>query len=962
MKARTIGLIYVLFTLSGFAGLIYESLWSRYLKLLLGHSSYGQILTLIIFMGGLGVGSFLGGRWASRLKQPLLLYAGAEALIGIGALGYHSLFLASQQGLFQLLGLLKLTGPAALICKTLVATLITAPWAIALGITFPALAIALLKLSQDSGRNTLPWLYFSNSLGGAAGILSASYWLVPTFGTPGTLILAGFVNLLLAAVFYLLARSESAQNSVSESPVPPLPALSSRQLLILLLSVSLLTGLSSFLYEIAWIRLLSLIIGSSTHSFDLMVAAFISGLAFGGLFARRLHQSLKHPIAILAGVHLLMGLSAALSLHLYEALFLLINASHLVFQPNAEAYPIYAVFKYGLCLLLMFPASFLAGTTLPLLTWTLIRTQGDDHSHVGSVYGWNTVGAILGASVGGLVLMPVLQLKWTLLSGALVDLGLGLILLAVLGPGLVPLVLTSAVCGLVMLPSLLLQFNGFTLSSGRFRNYHQDTSVSEADEVTIKDGRTATISFHNHAGRLTIKTNGKPDATVDLNPLPGQNTDEVTQISLAMYPINLMSKPYRAAMIGLGSGMTAHTLLGDPLLQQLEIIEIEPVMAELAKGFQPLNERVYHNPKVRMIFDDAKSYFFAQQQQYELIVSEPSNPWVSGVASLFSAEFYDYIRQFLTPTGVLVQWMHTYEFNDQLFLSILKALQDHFSEVAIYGTPSVIRGKLGFSDVVILASQQPIRVGGADRDLGPLVADLARIRAVPADYQGTYLLVSGKTLQPLLELINPNSDFFPLVDNGAEQAFYTKQHVQIFDWLYNSPMYYQSLFEAEFAQSLKQRLQARIDNGELSQALGQLGQLLTAPAHLSESERISETFFALVQNFYPVLSFKEPVFKRYLAYLSQGNLQAEALQFKMLESIKLGKEAEVARLTEEIISELPPPFVQLSVIRAMAIHALQQGKREQFARLVQHLALPHPKITEMEKRYLQALSKPQDQP
>ncbi|MEZ0373661.1 MAG: spermine synthase [Candidatus Sericytochromatia bacterium] len=950
-------MIYVLFTLSGFAGLIYESIWSRYLKLLLGHASYGQILTLIIFMGGLGAGSFIGGRWASRMKQPLLLYAGAEALIGLGALLFHGLFLGCQQALFQLLAASKLTGLAALALKTLAAALITLPWAIALGITFPALAIGLIRLSRDDGRNTLPVLYFSNSLGGAAGILSASYWLVPAFGTPGTLILAGMINILLAAVFYLQARSAADESLEPAEAEPEAQGLSGRQLTGLLLAVSMLTGLSSFLYEISWIRLLSLIIGSSSHSFDLMVAAFISGLAFGGLFARRLHQKLSQPLAVLALVHLLMWIAAALSLNLYEGLFGLINTSHLVFQASNEAYPVFSFFKYGLCLLLMFPASFFAGTTLPLITFTLLRSRGDN-SMVGAVYGWNTLGAILGASLGGLLLMPLLQLKWTLLSGALLDLGLGLILLWVLRPGVLRLGLAALGSLALVLPSLTLPLNAFTLSSGRYRTHDSLMAPAAGDSVQIRDGRTATISFHRNLNRLIIKTNGKSDATLELSPVPGQPSDESTQMALAMFPINLFDKPYDAAMIGFGSGMSAHTLLGDPLLKKLDIIEIEPVMAELAKGFLPFNQRAYTSPKSHLVIDDAKAYFFAQQKQYDLIVSEPSNPWVSGVASLFSSEFYAYIRRFLTEKGVLVQWLHTYEFNDELLFSILKALQDQFAEIAIYGIPNGTGQMKNQIDVVIMASQQAIHFPPSRPELGELRQELARIGCRPEDYAPKYRLVTGKTLLPLLEKLNANSDFFPLVDNKAERSMYTKEHARLFEFLNDSPLYYQSFFEPDFAQALGQRLQERLGQGELVQALNQLEQLLMAADSGGDPELLKETFYALTQNFYQVLDFNHPVLRHYASYVAAAGNEAEALQFELLRAISR-KQTEAANALIDRLSEgFQAPDLELSTIRVMAIHCLRHQDMPRFDRLLKRLALPHPKISETEKLYLLSLAKP----
>lgn len=950
MNPRTARLVYFLFALSGFAGLIYESLWSRYLKLLLGHSSYGQILTLVIYMGGLGIGSFIGGRWASKLRQPMLLYAGAEGAIGLGALLYHGLFVLVQQGLYQALATMKLTGLGATALKTLAATLLTMPWAIALGITFPALAIGLIQLSGDQGKQTLPGLYFSNSLGAAIGVLSASYWLVPNFGTPGTLILAGLINLGLGGVFYLLGRTETQAPAPSQA-AEPAPNFALGRLTGLLLGVSMLTGLSSFLYEISWIRLLSLIIDSSTHSFDLMVAAFILGLAFGGLFARRLHKHLRQPLVVLAAVHLLMGLAAALSLILYQSLFDLVNQAHLVLMSTVEAYPFFTMFKYSLCLLLMFPASFLAGTTLPLITWTLVSSQGET-SQVGKVYGWNTLGAILGAALGGLLLMPWLQLKGTLLSGALIDVGLGLGLYALVKPSLPKLGLAIAVSAGLLVPPFLLKLNPFTLASGRFRFYQKPGAPAADDSIQIKDGRTATISFQRQGNRYVIATNGKPDASLNFSPQSGQSNDELTQLALGMYPINLMQKPYRAAMIGFGSGMSAQILLGDPFLQQLDIIEIEPVMTELARGFLPFNRRAYESPKARLIYDDAKAYFFARQQQYDVIVSEPSNPWVSGVSSLFSAEFYSDMRRFIKPEGVLVQWMHSYEFNDELLLSILKALQGSFAQVAVYGVPDVRPGHTNSVDMVILAGQQPIKFPPVLRNLPQIAPELKRMNSSQAAFSPALRIFTSKTLDPLLQKLNPNSDYFPIVDNQAEVSMYSKQFVKMFRFLGDSPLYYQSLFEPDFAEVLQQRQQLKIDAGELTQQLTQFEKLLSVPLEISVPSEINASFAILTQNFFQQLDFQQKVFHQYESYLEAAADSSALKQFRLLRALNQNDSQAAMALIDEIVATEKAPQLQLPVIRAMAIYCLQHRQAERLDRVVKRLALSHPHITETEKLYL----------
>src|SRR6185436_17150871 len=266
---------YVLFTASGFAGLIYESIWTHYLKLFLGHAAYAQSLVLIVFMGGMALGAALCGRLSERLANPLLAYAAVEAAVGVLALLFHPLFVAATDwgyaSLLPWLGneWLALGGKLALAC------LLILPASVLLGATFPLMSAGLVRAHPAAAGESVAMLYFSNSRA-AAGVLASGFWLIAWVGLPGTLRVAGVLNLVLAATVWFLAR--------------PFPAVrKSGQIqegARLLLAIAFLTGLASFIYEIVWIRMLSLVLGASTHSFELMLATFILGIALGGLRVR----------------------------------------------------------------------------------------------------------------------------------------------------------------------------------------------------------------------------------------------------------------------------------------------------------------------------------------------------------------------------------------------------------------------------------------------------------------------------------------------------------------------------------------------------------------------------------------------------------------------------------------------------------------------------------------------------
>src|SRR5438874_513347 len=265
------GALYLVFTASGFAGLIYESIWTQYLKLFLGHAAYAQSLVLAVFMGGMAAGAAWCGRRSARMANPLTAYAVVEALVGLAALAFHAVFVALTDWSYDAVLPALANEWLALGAKLGVSCLLILPQSVLLGATFPLMSAGLVRAQPRAAGEALAMLYFTNSLGAAAGVLVSGFVLLAALGLPGTLRVAGAMNLVIAVVVTLLARP------VRFPPVAP--ASRAEGGVHLLLAVAFFTGLASFIYEISWIRMLSLVLGASTHSFELMLAAFIFGLA-----------------------------------------------------------------------------------------------------------------------------------------------------------------------------------------------------------------------------------------------------------------------------------------------------------------------------------------------------------------------------------------------------------------------------------------------------------------------------------------------------------------------------------------------------------------------------------------------------------------------------------------------------------------------------------------------------------
>jgi spermidine synthase len=758
------------FVVSGFTGLIYESIWSHYLKLFLGHAAYAQTLVLAIFMGGMALGSWTIAHHSCRIRQLLWAYVLVEAMIGILGIVFHQTFVTVVDFSFASVIPALPAGWLIYAYKWSLAALLILPQSVLLGMTFPLISGGLIRRWPERPGETLATLYFTNSLGAAIGVLVSGFVLIEAVGLPGTIRTAGLLNIALALVIWAMVRAQTEPAATPRGAAAPIPG--KEKLDRWFMVAAFLTGAASFMYELGWIRMLSLVLGSSTHSFELMLSAFIFGLAFGGLYVRRRIGKIPDPVAYVAYVMIAMGVLAALTLPAYNLTFdfmawFLRSSAH-----TASGYVAFNAISQLIAALIMIPATFCAGMALPLLTHELM-SRGTGEQAIGTIYSANTLGAIAGVLLTIHVLMPVVGVKGVILGGAGIHLALGLsrLLADRRHPSRIAaaaMAVAAAVFGFVV---FVVNLDPAKMASGVYRT--GSAGLPDGATVTyLRDGKTATISLVELGGTVTIATNGKPDAGIQVG--PGQATvDESTMVLAAAIPLSMHPHPARVANIGFGSGLTTHTLLTNGLVQRLDSIEIEPLMVQAArKGFAPRIGNVFEDPRSHIVYEDAKTFFASAREPYDLIVSEPSNPWVSGVATLFSDEFYGHITHYLAPDGYFVQWMQVYETNIGILASVMKALAPHFGAYALYNTDDL--------DILIVATRGPTLPMPDDRLLqSPLLrAELARIGIQSvADIQ-MRKIGDNLTIGPLLQSLSvpPNSDFFPFVDLNAPRLRYMREN------------------------------------------------------------------------------------------------------------------------------------------------------------------------------------------
>ncbi|WP_137936987.1 hypothetical protein [Chitinivorax sp. B] len=310
---KTIYFYAAIFFLSGVSGLIYESIWSRYLKLFLGHAAYAQALVLVVFMGGMSIGAWMVAKRVNSLKNPLRGYAVVEFVIGLFAMTFNDLYHFVTELLFStwLPVFSNTTFSYALVWS--LATLLILPPAILLGATFPLMSNGVMRLKTVNIGRAVATLYFTNSLGGAIGVLFNSFFLIAWVGLPGAMLTAGLVNILIAMLVWLSAKP-AVENRLPHEVVDQLLPVKSHYILI----IAALTGCASFMYEIGWIRMLSMVLGSSTHSFELMLSAFIIGLALGSWWVKSRIDHIEQPMRFLAITQIAMGIAAILTLWGYS--------------------------------------------------------------------------------------------------------------------------------------------------------------------------------------------------------------------------------------------------------------------------------------------------------------------------------------------------------------------------------------------------------------------------------------------------------------------------------------------------------------------------------------------------------------------------------------------------------------------------------------------------------------------
>lgn len=700
-------LVVACFFLSGVAALSLEMVWSRSLRLVFGSSTLAISTVLVAYMLGLGLGGLVGGRIAGRLRHGVRAYGWIEIGIGVYALSVpwwldrlppiESAWFAASG--FWAGSLLRF---AAVLAILLLPTLL-------MGATLPVL-VATVARRHEAIAGRVGILYGVNTLGAVAGVLGATFLLFPTVGlwyanVAGAMIAACAGVVALAFVAPRVEGASSFREELAASQPEPEVAATRRApsgWSPLTLSYGVV-GFTALAYEVCWSRALAMVLGSSIYAFATMLGAFLAGIALGSLVSRRWWDRLRNPQAVYAVGLGILGVAAwGTSAVLGELPRIFVRLVDIVgITPGA----VLAV-NAGTSLVAMLAPTLVLGALFPLLLRALVRDERATHRTVGDVYFANTIGCALGAFTAGFILIPGLGLQRTTALLVVVNLVVAAALLVwqrqwvgngrgALAAVLALLALTVAIAPPRWRPAELNRgVYQLLLDADEWRVAYEPILGVEPDGLLLyREGINTTVSVERRQGELVLRVNGKPDA--------GSDGDMPTQVLAGQIPMLFGPKRERILVIGLASGVTVGSIaLHQP--SEIDVIELEPAMVEASRYFDHLNHRPLENRQTRVVVEDGRTFLARRPPAYDLIVSEPSNPWISGVANLFTREFFQAARDALTPDGVLLQWVQLYGITPDAWTSILAAMRESFPYLYVFSPGST------YGDSLVLGAQRPL--------------------------------------------------------------------------------------------------------------------------------------------------------------------------------------------------------------------------------------------------------------
>ena len=781
---KSFRILYLIFFLSGATGLVYEVIWVRLTGLVFGNTSHAIAVVLGAFMAGLALGSWWLGRKADSVGSPLRFYGLLEIGIGVSAslvpLAFRSLdsvYWALAPSLDSVPG-----GNGFLRFFTSVLILIVPTFL--MGGTLPVLARFFTEAVQEVQRK-VGILYALNTFGAAFGTLSAALFFIPRLGNTRSTLLIAVTNVAIGVFVILMDARRPRELRTPEQEIftyRTTPAGSARTDKLVLATLAT-SGFVSMIYEVAWTRALTAMIGSSTYAFSIMLVTFLVGIALGSSMAVRWRRAVN--LRVLGLTQLGIAAGAVLFLVGYLVAPYILVA---LLRSLSYSFPAVLTSQFLLCAALMIFSTICMGAAIPVASQLYSNKLTVLGRSVGNVYSLNTLGAIAGSLAAGFLLLPLLGTERTILAGLFVNSAMAALILSAPGAerrldfakwGALALLLLAALSmrGQVFWKKEALD-RGILVYARSFDQrpeltigeHYQDTDV-----VYFRDGNNATISVRKGEDYVGLRTNGKVDAS--------NKADMLTQLMIGYLPILYHPDPRSTMIIGYGGGVTVGAATAFNEVEEIDCLEIEPAVIGAGGQFAEFNRKSYENPKVHIIYNDARNYMNGTRKQYDVIISEPSNPWIAGVASLFTSEFYERAAQVLKQDGVFAQWIQLYELDPQDLRMILREFQEKFPHVSVW----VCAG-----DLIVIGTREPqhlnlprwVKLASEDPRLARELRDYFKV-PLPEGILAYYVMGSDQ-VRKFADGAGHNSDDLPLLEFHAPRQLFRETRVLNLTLLYEN--------------------------------------------------------------------------------------------------------------------------------------------------------------------------------
>jgi spermidine synthase len=706
--------IYFLFTLSGVAGLVYQVVWFKHLSYFLGNTSYSQSIVLATFMGGLAIGAWWWGKIADKSVNALKLFAWLE----IGIAVYCFLYMPIFDGVKTIfISLVKSQGWASdsgivLLFKFVVSSLTMLIPTVLMGGTLPVLVRFLSERISDVGKN-VSVLYFINSLGAVIGTVLAGFFLLQTIGLKATVYVGATMDLLVGLVFLGVVYYTKQHKSIDKVIEKNLPSekidfsLTSAQYKIVLW-VAVISGFCAMAYEVIWLRLLIPILSSTTYSFTIILAVFITGITLGSLLVYSVLPKIKRPYWFLGFCQFGIVISILLTLPFYEKIPYLIWSEFGTRIRTDGAYTSYLMHQFYYVFLVMILPTIFMGMSLPIASRIAVRKVNESGRKVGRVFALNTIGTVAGALLTGLVLIPSIGIKSSIEIILLLNLILVVFILFSTSKPNLKLVVGMFV---VFIFSSIYYFKNvdyerwvYTIMMSEvsrkinikkppksFEEFQRNEIKAHDSVLYYKEGVGGTVVVGKKDEITYLYTNGKGDAN--------SVGDLRTQVLLGHTPLILHSKPEKVLVIGFGAGTTIGSVLRHSRVKSAEVAEISSGVIQSSVFFEHINQKPLEDKRLKVVTDDGVSALRLSSSKYDVIISQPSNPWVAGVGNLFTKEFFNDCKMKLNPKGYMAQWFSLYEMDDAGLELILRTAKESFAYVSLW--------QIGQNDILFLCSETP---------------------------------------------------------------------------------------------------------------------------------------------------------------------------------------------------------------------------------------------------------------